>query len=196
MKNRLTNKILICLTVASSLSIYSFIDMASAAMIYETPSDHTHSGKYYTANDTSDGILKITGNIPEEVNKGIVGKYFEDVKDNTQYAGNKVIIDGIDFNENFGVGQGIIAGAILYKKGDITNNVETCNNHVIIDGKNSNINISDIGLIAGAIEDSYKVQSYLHDNTVYINNIKSCSMDKITGAMGYFVQNNKTIIKN
>ena len=194
MKNTLTNKVLTSLVVASGLSIYSFVDIASAAVVYEAPPDHLHSGKYYTANDTDDGILKITGNIPAEVDRGIVGKYFDDVKDNTKYAGNKVIIDGVDFTENFGVGQGVIAGAMLY--GGIHNNIEVCDNHVIISGKSSNINISDMGRIVGAIEDSQYIKSYLHDNVVYIDSIKSCSVDKIAGAMGCHVQNNKTVVKD
>ena len=53
-----------------------------------------------------------------------------------------------------------------------------------------------MGLIAGAVEDTARIKSYLHDNTVYIDSINSCSMDKITGARGYYVQNNKTIIKD
>lgn len=194
MKNTLTNKVLTSLVVASGLSIYSFVDIASAAVVYEAPPDHLHSGKYYTANDTDDGILKITGNIPAEVDSGIVGKYFDDVKDNTKYAGNKVIIDSVDFTENFGVGQGVIAGAMLY--GGIHNNIEVCDNHVIISGKSSNINISDMGRIVGAIEDSQYIKSYLHDNVVYIDSIKSCSVDKIAGAMGCHVQNNKTVVKD
>ena len=191
MGKNLQYKILLSLLAAGSISVYGFVNTAAAAIIYVP--DNT---KYYTANDTVDGVLKITGNIPAEVDKGIVGKYFEGVEDNTKYTGNKVIIDGVDFTENFGIGQGFIAGVFLYEDGDIPNNVEVTDNHVIINGKNGNINISDMALIAGAIEDTARIKSYLHDNTVYIEGIKSCSMDKITGAMGYYVQNNKTIIKD
>ena len=53
-----------------------------------------------------------------------------------------------------------------------------------------------MSLIAGAVEDTPRIKSYLHDNTVYIEALKSCSMDRITGARGYYVQNNKTIIKD
>lgn len=53
-----------------------------------------------------------------------------------------------------------------------------------------------MSLIAGAVEDTSRIKSYLHDNTVYIEGLKSCSMDRITGARGYYVQNNKTIIKD
>ena len=194
MGKNLQYKILLSLLAAGSISVYGFVNTAAAAIIYVP--DNTHKGKYYTANDTVDGVLKITGNIPAEVDKGIVGKYFEGVEDNTKYTGNKVIIDGVDFTENFGIGQGFIAGVFLYEDGDIPNNVEVTDNHVIINGKNGNINISDMALIAGAIEDTARIKSYLHDNTVYIEGIKSCSMDKITGAMGYYVQNNKTIIKD
>ncbi len=176
--------------------MYGFVNTAAAAIIYETQIPDNTRGKYYTANDTVDGVLKITGNIPAEVDKGIVGKYFEGVEDNTKYTGNKVIIDGVDFTENFGDGKGVIAGVFLYENGDIPKNVEVTDNHVIINGKNGNINISVMGRIAGAIEDTAKIKSYLHDNTVYIEGIKSCSMDRITGAMGYYVQNNKTIIKD
>ena len=197
MGKNLQYKILLSLLAAGSISVYGFVNTAAAAIIYETQiPDNTHKGKYYTANDTVDGVLKITGNIPAEVDKGIVGKYFEGVEDNTKYTGNKVIIDGVDFTENFGMGQGFIAGVFLYEDGDIPNNVEVTDNHVIINGKNGNINISDMALIAGAIEDTARIKSYLHDNTVYIDSINSCSMDKITGAMGYYVQNNKTIIKD
>ena len=197
MGKNLQYKILLSLLAAGSISVYGFVNTAAAAIIYETQiPDNTHKGKYYTANDTVDGVLKITGNIPAEVNKGIVGKYFEGVEDNTKYTGNKVIIDGVDFTENFRIGQGFIAGVFLYEDGDIPNNVEVTDNHVIINGKNGNINISDMGLIAGAVEDTARIKSYLHDNTVYIDSINSCSMDKITGAMGYYVQNNKTIIKD
>ena len=194
MGKNLQYKILLSLLAAGSISVYGFVNTAAAAIIYVP--DNTHKGKYYTANDTVDGVLKITGNIPAEVDKGIVGKYFEGVEDNTKYTGNKVIIDGVDFTENFGIGQGFIAGVFLYEDGDIPNNVEVTDNHVIINGKNGNINISDMALIAGAIEDTARIKSYLHDNTVYIDSINSCSMDKITGAMGYYVQNNKTIIKD
>ena len=194
MGKNLQYKILLSLLAAGSISVYGFVNTAAAAIIYVP--DNTHKGKYYTANDTVDGVLKITGNIPAEVDKGIVGEYFEGVEDNTKYTGNKVIIDGVDFTENFGIGQGFIAGVFLYEDGDIPNNVEVTDNHVIINGKNGNINISDMALIAGAIEDTARIKSYLHDNTVYIEGIKSCSMDKITGAMGYYVQNNKTIIKD
>ena len=197
MGKNLQYKILLSLLTAGSISVYGFVNTAAAAIIYETQiSDNTHKGKYYTANDTVDGVLKITGDIPAEVDIGIVGKYFEGVKDNTKYTGNKVIIDGVDFTENFRIGQGFIAGVFLYEDGDIPNNVEVTDNHVIINGKNGNINISDMGLIAGAVEDTARIKSYLHDNTVYIDSINSCSMDKITGARGYYVQNNKTIIKD
>ncbi len=197
MGKNLQYKILLSLLAAGSISVYGFVNTAAAAIIYETQiPDNTHKGKYYTANDTVDGVLKITGNIPAEVNKGIVGKYFEGVEDNTKYTGNKVIIDGVDFTENFGDGKGVIAGVFLYENGDIPKNVEITDNHVIINGKNGNINISVMGLIAGAVEDTARIKSYLHDNTVYIDSINSCSMDKITGAMGYYVQNNKTIIKD
>ena len=197
MGKNLQYKILLSLLAAGSISVYGFVNTAAAAIIYETQiPDNTHKGKYYTANDTVDGVLKITGNIPAEVNKGIVGKYFEGVEDNTKYTGNKVIIDGVDFTENFGDGKGVIAGVFLYENGDIPKNVEVTDNHVIINGKNGNINISVMGLIAGAVEDTARIKSYLHDNTVYIDSINSCSMDKITGAMGYYVQNNKTIIKD
>ena len=197
MGKNLQYKILLSLLAAGSISVYGFVNTAAAAIIYETQiSDNTHKGKYYTANDTVDGVLKITGDIPAEVDIGIVGKYFEGVKDNTKYTGNKVIIDGVDFTENFRIGQGFIAGVFLYEDGDIPNNVEVTDNHVIINGKNGNINISDMGLIAGAVEDTARIKSYLHDNTVYIDSINSCSMDKITGARGYYVQNNKTIIKD
>jgi hypothetical protein len=189
-------KILLSLLAAGSISVYGFVNTAAAAIIYETQIPDNTRGKYYTANDTVDGVLKITGNIPAEVDKGIVGKYFEGVEDNTKYTGNKVIIDGVDFTENFGDGKGVIAGVFLYENGDIPKNVEVTDNHVIINGKNGNINISVMGRIAGAIEDTAKIKSYLHDNTVYIEGIKSCSMDRITGAMGYYVQNNKTIIKD
>ena len=197
MGKNLQYKILLSLLAAGSISVYGFVNTAAAAIIYETQiPDNTHKGKYYTANDTVDGVLKITGDIPAEVDIGIVGKYFEGVKDNTKYTGNKVIIDGVDFTENFRMGQGFIAGVFLYEDGDIPNNVEVTDNHVIINGKNGNINISDMGLIAGAVEDTAKIKSYLHDNTVYIEGLKSCSMDRITGARGYYVQNNKTIIKD
>ena len=197
MGKNLQYKILLSLLAAGSISVYGFVNTAAAAIIYETQiPDNTHKGKYYTANDTIDGVLKITGDIPAEVDIGIVGKYFEGVEDNTKYTGNKVIIDGVDFTENFGDGKGVIAGVFLYENGDIPKNVEVTDNHVIINGKNGNINISVMGRIAGAIEDTAKIKSYLHDNTVYIEGIKSCSMDRITGAMGYYVQNNKTIIKD
>ena len=197
MGKNLQYKILLSLLAAGSISVYGFVNTAAAAIIYETQiPDNTHKGKYYTANDTIDGVLKITGDIPAEVDIGIVGKYFEGVKDNTKYTGNKVIIDGVDFTENFRIGQGFIAGVFLYEDGDIPNNVEVTDNHVIINGKNGNINISDMSLIAGAVEDTSRIKSYLHDNTVYIDSINSCSMDKITGARGYYVQNNKTIIKD
>ena len=197
MGKNLQYKILLSLLAAGSISVYGFVNTAAAAIIYETQiPDNTHKGKYYTANDTVDGVLKITGDIPAEVDIGIVGKYFEGVKDNTKYTGNKVIIDGVDFTENFRMGQGFIAGVFLYEDGDIPNNVEVTDNHVIINGKNGNINISDMSLIAGAVEDTPRIKSYLHDNTVYIEGIKSCSMDRITGARGYYVQNNKTIIKD
>ena len=197
MGKNLQYKILLSLLAAGSISVYGFVNTAAAAIIYETQiPDNTHKGKYYTANDTVDGVLKITGDIPAEVDKGIVGKYFEGVEDNTKYTGNKVIIDGVDFTENFGSGKGVIAGVFLYENGDIPKNVEVTDNHVIINGKNGNINISEMGRIAGAIEDTARIKSYLHDNTVYIDSINSCSMDKITGAMGYYVQNNKTIIKD
>lgn len=197
MGKNLQYKILLSLLAAGSISVYGFVNTAAAAIIYETQiPDNTHKGKYYTANDTVDGVLKITGDIPAEVDIGIVGKYFEGVKDNTKYTGNKVIIDGVDFTENFRMGQGFIAGVFLYEDGDIPNNVEVTDNHVIINGKNGNINISDMSLIAGAVEDTPRIKSYLHDNTVYIEGLKSCSMDRITGARGYYVQNNKTIIKD
>ena len=197
MGKNLQYKILLSLLAAGSISVYGFVNTAAAAIIYETQiPDNTHKGKYYTANDTVDGVLKITGDIPAEVDIGIIGKYFEGVEDNTKYTGNKVIIDGVDFTENFRIGQGFIAGVFLYEDGDIPNNVEVTDNHVIINGKNGNINISDMGLIAGAVEDTARIKSYLHDNTVYIDSINSCSMDRITGAMGYYVQNNKTIIKD
>ena len=196
MGKNLQYKILLSLLAAGSISVYGFVNTAAAAIIYETQIPDNTRGKYYTANDTVDGVLKITGNIPAEVDKGIVGKYFEGVEDNTKYTGNKVIIDGVDFTENFGDGKGVIAGVFLYENGDIPKNVEVTDNHVIINGKNGNINISVMGRIAGAIEDTAKIKSYLHDNTVYIEGIKSCSMDRITGAMGYYVQNNKTIIKD
>lgn len=193
MGKNLQYKILLSLLAAGSISVYGFVNTAAAAIIYET---QIPKGKYYTANDTVDGVLKITGDIPAEVDKGIVGKYFEGVEDNTKYTGNKVIIDGVDFTENFGSGKGVIAGVFLYENGDIPKNVEVTDNHVIINGKNGNINISKMGRIAGAIEDTEKIKSYLHDNTVYIEGVKSCSMDVITGAMGCYVQNNKTIIKD
>lgn len=196
MGKNLQYKILLSLLAAGSISVYGFVNTAAAAIIYETQIPDNTRGKYYTANDTVDGVLKITGDIPAEVDKGIVGKYFEGVEDNTKYTGNKVIIDGVDFTENFGDGKGVIAGVFLYENGDIPKNVEVTDNHVIINGKNGNINISVMGRIAGAIEDTAKIKSYLHDNTVYIEGIKSCSMDRITGAMGYYVQNNKTIIKD
>ena len=197
MGKNLQYKILLSLLAAGSISVYGFVNTAAAAIIYETQiPDNTHKGKYYTANDTVYGVLKITGDIPAEVDIGIVGKYFEGVEDNTKYTGNKVIIDGVDFTENFRIGQGFIAGVFLYEDGDIPNNVEVTDNHVIINGKNGNINISDMGLIAGAVEDTARIKSYLHDNTVYIDSINSCSMDRITGARGYYVQNNKTIIKD
>ena len=197
MRKNLQNKILISLLTAGSIGIFGFNNITTAAMIYETQlPNNWHKGKYYTANDTVDGILTITSNIPSEVNMGIAGKYFEEVKDNTQYTGNKVIIENADFTENFGSGQGRIAGVLLYNENAIPNNVEVNDNHVIINGLNSNINFTEFGLIAGAVEDSAKIKSYLHDNTVYIDSIKSCSIDKITGAMGYRAQNNKTIIKN
>lgn len=197
MGKNLQYKILLSLLAAGSISVYGFVNTAAAAIIYETQiPDNTHKGKYYTANDTIDGVLKITGDIPAEVDIGIVGKYFEGVKDNTKYTGNKVIIDGVDFTENFRIGRGFIAGVFLYEDGDIPNNVEVTDNHVIINGKNGNINISDMSLIAGAVEDTSRIKSYLHDNTVYIEGLKSCSMDRITGARGYYVQNNKTIIKD
>ena len=197
MGKNLQYKILLSLLAAGSISVYGFVNTAAAAIIYETQiPDNTHKGKYYTANDTVDGVLKITGDIPAEVDIGIVGKYFEGVKDNTKYTGNKVIIDGVDFTENFRMGQGFIAGVFLYEDGDIPKNVEVTDNHVIINGKNGNINISDMSLIAGAVEDTPRIKSYLHDNTVYIEGLKSCSMDRITGARGYYVQNNKTIIKD
>ena len=197
MGKNLQYKILLSLLAAGSISVYGFVNTAAAAIIYETQiPDNTHKGKYYTANDTVDGVLKITGDIPAEVDIGIVGKYFEGVEDNTKYTGNKVIIDGVDFTENFGDGKGVIAGVFLYENGDIPKNVEVTDNHVIINGKNGNINISKMGRIAGAIEDTEKIKSYLHDNTVYIEGVKSCSMDVITGAMGCYVQNNKTIIKD
>ena len=197
MGKNLQYKILLSLLAAGSISVYGFVNTAAAAIIYETQiPDNIHKGKYYTANDTIDGVLKITGDIPAEVDIGIVGKYFEGVKDNTKYTGNKVIIDGVDFTENFRIGRGFIAGVFLYEDGDIPNNVEVTDNHVIINGKNGNINISDMSLIAGAVEDTSRIKSYLHDNTVYIEGLKSCSMDRITGARGYYVQNNKTIIKD
>lgn len=197
MGKNLQYKILLSLLAAGSISVYGFVNTAAAAIIYETQiPDNTHKGKYYTANDTIDGVLKITGDIPAEVDIGIVGKYFEGVKDNTKYTGNKVIIDGVDFTENFRIGRGFIAGVFLYEDGDIPNNVEVTDNHVIINGKNGNINISDMSLIAGAVEDTSRIKSYLHDNTLYIEGLKSCSMDRITGARGYYVQNNKTIIKD
>lgn len=197
MGKNLQYKILLSLLAAGSISVYGFVNTAAAAIIYETQiPNNTHKGKYYAANDTIDGVLKITGDIPAEVDIGIVGKYFEGVKDNTKYTGNKVIIDGVDFTENFDIGLGFIAGVFLYEDGDIPNNVEVTDNHVIINGKNGNINISDMGLIAGAVEDTARIKSYLHDNTVYIDSINSCSMYRITGAMGYYVQNNKTIIKD
>ena len=197
MRKSLQNKILIRLLAAGSIGILGFNNITSAAMIYETqlPSN-IHKGKWYTANDTVDGVLTITNNIPSEVDRGIVGKYFEEVKANTQYTGNKVIIENADFTENFKAGSGQIAGVLLYNENSIPNNVEVNDNHVIINGLNSNINFTEFGLIAGAVEDSTKIKSYLHDNTVYIDSIKSCSIDKITGAMGYRAQNNKTIIKN
>lgn len=152
MGKNLQYKILLSLLTAGSISVYGFVNTAAAAIIYETQiPDNTHKGKYYTANNTVDGVLKITGDIPAEVDIGIVGKYFEGVKDNTKYTGNKVIIDGVDFTENFRIGQGFIAGVFLYEDGDIPNNVEVTDNHVIINGKNGNINISDMSLIAGAV---------------------------------------------
>ena len=197
MRKNLQNKILISLLTAGSIGIFGFNNITSAAMIYETqlPSN-IHKGKWYTANDTVDGVLTITNNIPSEVDRGIVGKYFEEVEADTQYTGNKVIIENADFTENFKAGSGQISGVLLYNENSIPNNVEVNDNHVIINGLNSNINFTEFGLIAGAVEDSAKIKSYLHDNTVYINSIKSCSIDKITGAMGYRAQNNKTIIKN
>ena len=197
MRKNLQNKILVSLLAAGSIGILGFNNITSAAMIYETqlPSN-IHKGKWYTANDTVDGVLTITNNIPSEVDRGIVGKYFEEVNADTKYTGNKVIIENADFTENFKAGSGQIAGVLLYNENSIPNNVEVNDNHVIINGLNSNINFTEFGLIAGAVEDSTKIKSYLHDNTVYIDSIKSCSIDKITGAMGYRAQNNKTIIKN
>lgn len=78
MGKNLQYKILLSLLAAGSISVYGFINTAAAAIIYETQiPDNTHKGKYYTANDTIDGVLKITGDIPAEVDIGIVGKYFE-----------------------------------------------------------------------------------------------------------------------
>ena len=87
MRKNLQNKILISLLMAGSIGILGFNNITSAAMIYETQL-LPHPGKWYTANDTTDGILEVASDLPNEVNQGIAGKYFEIIESNKTYSGN------------------------------------------------------------------------------------------------------------
>lgn len=80
MGKNLQYKILLSLLAAGSISVYGFVNTAAAAIIYETQIPDNTRGKYYTANDTVDGVLKITGDIPAEVDKGIVGNILKESK--------------------------------------------------------------------------------------------------------------------
>ncbi len=192
MKNKLANKILISIAVAGGLGLCSFTDIASAAVIYETQSS-PHSGKYYTANDTADGILEITGDIPSEVNAGIAGKYIENLQSNNNYAGNAAIITGGNFTI-----KNISGVTICNGTGMSLDNVQVSDNHVVIDNTNNNISFDkdELYIVAGAREEDYaNIKAKLYDNSVYINNF-SGSIDNLTGAIGYYVQDNRTVVEN
>ena len=191
MRKNLQNKILISLLMAGSIGILGFNNITSAAMIYETQLP-PHPGKWYTANDTTDGILEVASDLPNEVNQGIAGKYFEIIESNKTYSGNQAIITGGSFADID------IFGVVFNKDSSLTiNNIDVNNNKVIIDNSNNKINFGQLYIVAGACEEDYAgIKATLHDNSVYLNNIKSCSIDNLTGALGYKVEYNKTTIEN
>ncbi len=146
MRKNLQNKILISLLMAGSIGILGFNNITSAAMIYETQLP-SHPGKWYTANDTTDGILEVASDLPNEVNQGISGKYFEITESNKTYSGNQAIITGGSFADIY------IFGVVFNKDSSLTiNNIDVNNNKVIIDNSNNKINFGQLYIVAGARE--------------------------------------------
>lgn len=192
MKRKLINKLLISFVAVGAIGIQNFTNTVSAAVIYDTLPDNPHSGSYYTANDT-DGILEIKGDIPNEVDRGISGIYIENPQSNNNYAGNAAIITGGSFKIKN------ISGITIYKKSGVSlDNVQASNNYVVIDNANNAISFAkdELYIVAGAREEDYaNIKATLHNNSAYINNF-SGSIDNLTGAMGYYVQNNRTVVKN
>lgn len=192
MKRKLINKLLISFVAVGAIGIQNFTNTVSAAVIYDTLPDNPHSGSYYTANDT-DGILEIKGDIPSEVNKGISGKYIEKLQSNNNYAGNAAIITGGNFTI-----KNLSGITIRNGEGISLDNIQASNNHVVIDDANNAISFekNQLYMVAGACEeDNANIRANLYNNSAYINNF-SGNIDNLTGAKGYYVHDNKTIVKN